>query len=161
MQQLHQLTLPLLEQGLGREDEDGPAVGFVQGHEECGHGQLHRFAEADLIGEHEAGTPEAVAFQREAGEVFLVGPEALVPAVDGGFDGGSCGGLFDIDCLLPIGGLDDAPRNDPLHILRDERAAGEIDRAGVIPERVKLFRDPGDRLGAVVFPEQFVVQLPG
>ncbi len=149
-----------MEEGLGREDENGAALGLIERHEQCGHGELHRFAEADLVGKDETRPAESVTLQREAGEVFLMGPESLVPAIDRRLDRGSGGSLLDVDHFFPVGGLNHATRDDALHVLHDEGAARKIDGSGIVPKCVKFIGDPRDRLGAVVFPKQFVVQLP-
>ena len=62
LQQLHQLVAPLLQQGLGGEHQDRAALGILQGHKQSSHRQLDGFAQSHLIGEHQAGSAEAMAF---------------------------------------------------------------------------------------------------
>ena len=99
LQQLHQLVAPLLQQRLGGQHQDRATLGILQGHQQSGHRQLDGFTQTHLIGQHQTGAAEAMAFQGQAGEVLLMGPEALLPPVDGGFHRSCGGGFGDADFL--------------------------------------------------------------
>ena len=85
MEEIHELALPLLQQRLGRQDED--RAGVFQRHQQGCHRELYGLPEAHLVGEDQASAAEAMTVHREAYEVLLVWPEPLFPAVDRALDG--------------------------------------------------------------------------
>ena len=160
LQQLHQLIAPLLKQGLGGEHQDRTSLGILKRHQQGSHCQLDGFAQAHLIGQHQASTAKAMALQGQAGEVLLMGPETLLAPVDRCFHRGGGGG-FHHRAGLQLLGFHHLAVDDPLHIVLDERAVRQGAGTVIVPEGVELLLHPGDRVWLVAFPEQLVVELPG
>ena len=118
-------------------------MGILQGHEQRSHRQLDGFAQTHLIGQHQASTAKAMALQGQAGEVLLMGPEALLPPVDRCFHR-SCGGRLHHRAALQLLGFHHLAVDDPLHIVLDERAVRQGAGAVIVPEGVELLLHPGD-----------------
>ena len=101
-----------------------------------------------------------MSFQSKTSEILLVRPKALLTAIDRSFDRGTRGRDGGIDRGLPLLGLDDLAPNDPLDILLDEGATGQINGPGIVSKRIKFLLHPDDGFRIVIFPEEFVVHLP-
>lgn len=85
----------------------------------------------------------------------------MLAAINRSFDRSGSGGSRGISNGLQFFWLDNPAGNDTLHVLGNERAAGQIHRSRIIPERIKLFLHPGNRFKVGVFPQQLVIYLPG
>lgn len=115
------------------------------------------FPEPDLVGQHEASAAKAMPLHRQAYEELLVRPEPLLASVDGALDRDR--GRLGV--LLPLGERDHLALGQPLDVGLDERATRQVHCGRVVPQGVELLAHPLRCFGAVVLPEQLVVQLPG
>ena len=141
--------------------QNRPALRIVQRHQQRRHRQLDGLAQSYLIGQHQSRTAQSMAFQRQAGEILLVRPQALLTPVDGRFHGGCGCGQRRVGNGRQLGGFDHLAFELALNILNDEGTAGQVDGTRIVPKRVEFLLHPGDRVRVVVFPQQLVIQAPG
>ncbi|MFO0004430.1 MAG: hypothetical protein ACK559_25210, partial [bacterium] len=103
---------------------------------------MNGFAQPHLVGQHQPGSPQPMPLERQLAEVFLMGPQPLFFAVDGGLNRSGGRGPLHVG-RVEVGHAHHLPAQNALQVLHDERTAAQVHGPRIVPERQELLLHPG------------------